>query len=132
MREQREQRQRRHEKQGDGTQQVRTVEVVSQTAIKRHDEHQHQRHAGNRICARLSRELGEHEGFAQSLDHLVRREQQEPVEKEQERRAALAGRHARDQRQQPLEAGQAGMVGAQAAGASATVGAGTGQATVRP
>ena len=92
-----EQRQCRHEKNRDGAQQLRTVEVVPQTAIERHDEHQHQRHDRHRIRARLGRKLGEHEGFAQRLHDLVRREQQEPVQKEQERRAALAGRHARDE-----------------------------------
>ena len=105
--------------------------MVSQPAIQRHDEHQHQRHGRHRVRARLGRKLGEHEGFAQRLHDLVRREQQEPVQKEQERGAALAGRHARDERQQPLEAGQAGMVGIQAVSASATDES-MSAATVRP
>ena len=110
MGEHREHRQRHHEKQRDGAQQLRAVEVVSQPAIQRHDDHQHQRHDRHRVGARLGRKLGEHEGLAQRLHHLVGREQQEPMQEEQERGAALAGRHARDVRQQPLEAGQAGVV----------------------
>ena len=54
-----------------------------------------------------------------------------PCKKEQERRAALAGRHARDEGQQPLETGQAGMVGVQAVSASVTD-ATIGAATTRP
>ncbi len=66
-----EQRKREHEEQGDGTQQSRTVEVMSQPAIKRHDEHEHERHRRHRIRARFGRKLGQHEGFAQCLHDLV-------------------------------------------------------------
>jgi hypothetical protein len=113
--EHRKERQRQHEEQRDGAQQSRTLEVMAQTAVHRDGDHQHEGHQRDRIGARLGREFCEHEGLAQRLHDLVRGEQQESVQEEQERGAPFARRDARDVRQQPLEPGQAKVLGCHAA-----------------
>ncbi len=117
MRERGEERHRHHEEDRDRAQQPRTVEMAPHPAIKRDHEHQHQRRDRHGVRAGLSREFRQHEGFAQRLHDLVRREQQEPMQEEQERGAALPGPHARDERQESFEAAEFGVVGDQAVNA---------------
>ena len=83
------------------------VEAAAHDGVQRDQQHQHQCRHRDGVGAHLGRELGQHEGLAQRLHDLVGEQQQEGVQHEQERAAALAGPHAREQRQQAFEGTQA-------------------------
>ena len=95
----------RREEQRHPLHQLDAVDARRERAVRRHEHEQQQRLAGRRIALHLGAALAEDEHLARGLEHVVRGEDQEHDQREQQRARHLVTAHVGDRRQQPLADG---------------------------